>query len=72
MAWELEIWWGHHSECAKDSDVKEQFDTKAEGITRAEEILSDGLTVISAGNHHHYPVYGITHVSLIDLDFEEE
>jgi hypothetical protein len=70
MAWKLEIWWGYSDTCSVPS-LREEFDVKADGLARAEEILSDGHAVISPGNHHFYPASGITHVCLVDIGEEE-
>jgi hypothetical protein len=69
MAWKLEIWWGYSSKCAK-AVFNEEFDTKAEGLTRAEEVLADGYTVSDPGSHQHSPPGGITHVDLYELSEE--
>ena len=69
MAWKLEIWWGYSDKCAVQV-IGEDFDNKADGITRATEILSDGYTVTSVGYHHFYPASAITHVSLVDAGEE--
>ena len=69
MSWELAIWWGYSDRCSIPA-LNEEFDTKNAGQVRAAEVLSDGFTVSSPGEHHHYPATGITHVSLIDLGEE--
>ncbi len=69
MAWKLEIWWGYSSECSRPC-LEEEFDTKAEGETRAAEVLADGYTVSAPGRHQHYPSGGITYVDL--YEFSEE
>ena len=67
MAWKLEIWWGYSNKCSCPI-VDEAFDTKAAGIAVAQEVLADGYTVTSPGNHAFYPASGITHVSLIEIE----
>jgi hypothetical protein len=69
MAWELEVWWGYSDKCSRPV-LEEEFDTKADGVTRATEILSDGYTVSGPGIHHFYPAAGITHVGLVDIGEE--
>jgi hypothetical protein len=69
MAWELEIWWGYSNKCSTPA-LKEEFNTKADGTTRAAEVLSDGYTASSPGEHHFYPASGITHVSLVEITEE--
>ena len=69
MAWRLEVWWGYNSTCAFPA-LSEDFDTKAEGTTRAAEVLADGYTASAPGRHRHYPPGGITYVDL--YEFSEE
>jgi hypothetical protein len=69
MAWKLEIYWGYRG---RDSSppLIEEFNTKAEGITRATEVLSDGYSIDAPGRHELYPASGITSVVLADLGEE--
>ena len=69
MSWSLQVWWGYSDKCSQPP-VDETFNTKADGITRATEVLSDGYTTSTAGSHHYYPAAGITHIGLIE-DAEE-
>ena len=64
MSWTLNVWWGYR--LGSNSPVDEQFDTKAEGITRAAEVIADGHTVSSPGIHSHYPAAGVRFVSLTE------
>ena len=64
MSWTLQVWWGYR--LGSLPPVNEQFDTKAEGITRAEEVLADGQTVDSPGLHYHYPAAAVRFVSLVE------
>lgn len=68
MSWTLEVWWAYRR--GSLPPVQEQFDTKAEGVTRAAEVLADGYTVSSPGAHIHYPAPAIRFVSLTE-DVEE-
>jgi hypothetical protein len=70
MAWRLEVWWGYSSECSRPG-LKEEFDTKAEGVTRTTEVLADGHTVSDPGRHQHFPPGGITYVDLYEFSEEE-
>lgn len=64
MAWRLEVWFGY-SDRAADPPVKEEFETKALGIARGEEILADGYTDTGGeGAFHHFPASAVVHVSL--------
>ena len=65
MAWELEIYWGYRGSDSAPP-LTEAFDTKAEGITRATEVLSDGYSIDVPGRHEHYPASGVTSVILVD------
>ena len=68
MSWTLKVWWGYRT--GSQPPVNEQFDTKAEGLTRAAEVIADGHTVSSPGAHGHYPAAGITYIGLTE-DAEE-
>lgn len=68
MSWKLVVTWAHRK--GSNPPVNETFDTKAEGITRAAELLADGLTVSSPGSHEHYPAAAIRYVGLKE-DSEE-
>ena len=64
MSWYLKAWWGYRTGSSPKLD--EEFDTKAEGLTRVAEILANGYTVSSPGAHLHYPASGIMFVSLVE------
>ena len=72
MAWRLEVWFGY-SDRAADPPVKEEFETKALGIARGEEILVDGYTVTGVdGAFHHFPGSAVAHVRLEEASIIEE
>ena len=50
--------------------VDETFDTKAEGLVRAAEVLADGCTINTPGRHEHYPAAALRYISLVE-DVEE-
>jgi hypothetical protein len=64
MSWTLKVRWGYRM--GSQAPVNEQFDTKAEGLTRAAEVLADGYTVSEPGVHYHYPAAAVRFVSLIE------
>ena len=64
MAWTLTVWWGYRTGSAPP--VNESFATKAEGLTRAAEVLADGHTISTPGKHEHFPAAAIRYVSLIE------
>ena len=64
MAWRLKIWWAYR--ISSTPPVDEEFDTKAEGITRAAEVLADGHTIDVPGAHRHFPATAVRYVSLIE------
>lgn len=64
MSWSLTVHWAHKN--GPGPPVDEQFDTKAEGLTRAAEVLADGHTISSAGSHEHYPASAIRCVKLVE------
>ena len=68
MSWTLQVWWGYR--LGSIPPVNEQFATKAEGLTRAAEVLADGHTVSSPGEHQHFPACAVRYISLIE-DAEE-
>ena len=70
MAWKLEIWWGYSSKCSQPV-LEEEFDTKAEGATRAAEVLVDGYTISVPGSHQYFPAGSITYVDLYEFSEEE-
>jgi len=83
MAWNLEIWFGYDGWLDAESayylgvrrlsgpTLEEAFDTKNEGVTRAQELLADGYTVTVNGVYHHFPASAITHVMLKEYEPEE-
>ena len=75
MVWKLEVWFGYNAwidDNFNDPAVDEEFDTKAEGITRGQEILADGYTVTIDGVFHHFPASTVSHVRLGEYEPPEE
>lgn len=75
MAWKLEVWFGFNGwmrDSQHEPTIDEDFDTKAEGITRGQEILADGYTVTIEGVYHHFPASSISRVRLGEYEPEEE
>jgi hypothetical protein len=71
MAWKLDVWFGFSDRA--DPAVVEEFETKAAGITRGEEIIADGYTVTNGdGVFHHFPAHAVTHVRLGEIQPPEE
>jgi hypothetical protein len=64
MSWTLKVRWGYR--IGSQPPVDEQFDTKAEGITRAAEVLADGHTIDAPGAHRHFPACAIRYISLLE------
>ena len=70
MPWKLNIWFGF-SDCGTPVIV-EEFEEKADGISRAQEILTDGYTENSPSLHEHWPASAITHIELFEFEEPEE
>ena len=71
MPWKLQVWFAYSDRA--DAPLVEEFDTKAEGITRAGEVLAeDGVTVNDNGTYHYYPISALTHIKLSEYEIPEE
>jgi hypothetical protein len=64
MSWSLVVDWEYR--VGSPATLDEEFDTKAEGITRAAEVMADGYTISTPSSHEHYPAAAIRHISLIE------
>jgi len=73
--WKLEAWFGYNGWLDDDHHkpaIDEDFETKAEGVTRAQVILADGYTETIGDVYHHFPAASISHVRLGEYEPEEE
>lgn len=70
MPWRLDIWFGYSDRA--DPAIVRDFESKAEGIALAKEVLADGLTETVEGVYHHFPANAITHVRLGEYELPEE
>lgn len=73
--WKLEAWFGYNGWLGDEfgrATVDEDFDTKAEGITRAQELLADGHTNTIDSVYYHFPASSISRIKLGEYEPEEE
>jgi len=69
MSWILKVWFGYSDRSTPA--IVEELNTKNAGISRAQEILSDGYTV-TGDVYHYFPASAITHIVLKEKEIVPE